>query len=209
VRERLERLGDKLRRLQDEAHQAGDPIPARLPPDTLVFDGPDKLCKILNRDLRLAGIPKRDDPGRVLDVHALRHTFGTLPSKGGVAPRTAQAAMRHGKIDLTMNVSTDPALLDVRGALDVLPPLPLSGDNPEGEAVRATGTDGAAARTVAPTVAPTPDNLGQTGTFSVISVDNGRQGTERDSLDGSACADKRKHPLAAAGKEWALQDLNL
>jgi hypothetical protein len=43
-----------------------------------LFDVPDKLCKILSRDLRAAGIPKRDDRGRSIDVHALRHTFGTL-----------------------------------------------------------------------------------------------------------------------------------
>src|SRR5262249_14680041 len=96
----------------------------------------------------------RDDRGRVLDVHALRHTFGTLLSKGGVAPRTAQAAMRHSKIDLTMTVYTDPKLLDVRGALDTLPALPLEGDQAEGEAVQATGTDGTGARTLAPTLAP-------------------------------------------------------
>lgn len=35
---------------------------------------------------RFAGIAKRDDRGRVLDVHALRHTFGSLLRKGGVAP---------------------------------------------------------------------------------------------------------------------------
>jgi integrase len=154
-------LSDKLRRLQDEARRAGDPIPARLPPDTLVFDVPSRLVKILDRDLRLAGIPKHDDRGRVLDVHALRHTFGTLLSKGGVAPRTAQAAMRHSDIKLTMNVYTDPALLDVRGALDVLPPLPLGGELPEKEALQATGTDGDSrhgVHLVAPTVAPTPDN---------------------------------------------------
>ena len=29
--------------------------------------------------------------------------------------------MRHSKIELTMNVYTDPRLLDVRGTLDVLP----------------------------------------------------------------------------------------
>ena len=151
-------LADKLRRLQEEARQAGAPIPARLPPDTPLFNVPDKLCKILNRDLRLAGIPKRDDRGRVLDVHALRHTFGTLLSKGGVAPRTAQAAMRHSTIDLTMSVCTDLKLLDVAGALDALPALPLSGDGAEGEAARATGTDDPQrnrVQPVAPLVAPT------------------------------------------------------
>jgi len=88
---------------------------------------PDKLSKILNRDLRLAAIPKRDERGRILDVHALRHTFGTLMSKGGVMPRTAQAAMRHSKLDLTMNVYTDPKLLDVRGGSTCCHPFPLTG----------------------------------------------------------------------------------
>ena len=69
------------------------------------------LVRILDRDLVAAGIArrvkvagkwkidKRDERGRTVDVHALRHTFGTLLSKGGVAPRTAQAAMRHSTID--------------------------------------------------------------------------------------------------------------
>ena len=86
-----------------------------------------RLRAILDRDLKLAGIPKRDDRGRTVDVHALRHTFGTHLSKGGVAPRTAQAALRHSSIDLTMNVYTDPRLLDVHGALDALPVLALKG----------------------------------------------------------------------------------
>ncbi len=66
--------------------------------------------EILDRDLRLAGIPKVDERGRTVDVHAFRHTFGTLLSEGGVAPRTAQAAMRHSTINLSMNTYTDPKL---------------------------------------------------------------------------------------------------
>ena len=62
-------------------------------------------------------------------------------SKGGVAPRTAQAAMRHSSVDLTMNVYTDPKLLDVHGALEALPSMPLDGNPDERE--RATGTAGA------------------------------------------------------------------
>ena len=53
----------------------------------------------------------------------LRHTFGTHLSKNGVAPRTAQAAMRHSSLDLTMNVYTDSTLLDVAGAMQALPEL--------------------------------------------------------------------------------------
>jgi hypothetical protein len=44
-----------------------------------------------------------------------------------VAPRTAQAAMRHSSLDLTMNVYTDPTLLDVAGALSSLPDLAMGG----------------------------------------------------------------------------------
>src|SRR5207248_11219916 len=133
---------------------AGAPIPAGLPPATPLFDVPSQLVKILDRDLVAASIAcrvkvdgkwvvdKRDDRGRSLDVHALRTTFGTLLSKGGVAPRTAQAAMRHSDIRLTMGVYTDPKLLDVRGALDALPTLAIQGEQARGEVLRATGTAG-------------------------------------------------------------------
>jgi integrase len=157
-------LAAKLRRLQEEARQAGAPIPARLAPETPLFTVPVELVKIMDRDLKLAGIPKRDDRGRTLDVHALRHTFGTHLSKSGVAPRVAQAAMRHSTLDLTMNVYTDPKLLDVGGALAALPALPLPVVHTGGEVVLATGTVAGAARmvapTVAPTVAPNADNAG-------------------------------------------------
>lgn len=56
-------------------------------------------------------------------VHSLRHSFATLLSRGGVTPRVAQAALRHSTIDLTMQVYTDPRLLDVAAALDALPAL--------------------------------------------------------------------------------------
>ena len=59
-------------------------------------------------------------------ARSLRHTFGTHLSKNGVPPRTAQAALRHSSLDLTMNVYTDPTLLDVPGALAALPELSLS-----------------------------------------------------------------------------------
>ena len=161
-------LADKLVVTQDTARKAGEAIPARLPDDTPVFVIPAALVQILDRDLVMAGIArkvkdaetgkeridKRDNRGWTVDVHALRTTFGTLLSKGGVAPRTAQAAMRHSSIDLTMNVYTDPRLLDVAGAMDALPSLSL--DTPQGHRQRLTGTY--AAGPLAPTLAPTPDD---------------------------------------------------
>ena len=134
-------LGKRLDAARDAAHAKGLPLPARLPDDAPLFNVPADLVRTLDRDLRVAGIPKRDDRGRVLDIHALRHTFGTHLSKGGVAPRIAQAAMRHSTLELTMNVYTDPRLLDVAGALDALPALPPI-DRPDAQRPRATGTDG-------------------------------------------------------------------
>jgi hypothetical protein len=47
--------------------------------------------------------------------------------------------MRHSKIDLTMNVYTDPKLLDVHGAIERLPVLPLDGT--DNHSTAATGID--------------------------------------------------------------------
>ena len=121
------------------------------PADAPLFYVPSALVKILDRDLAAAGIPKRDDRGRTVDVHALRHTFASHLVAAGVAPRTAQAALRHSSLELTMQHYTDPRLLDVAGALAALPALPTSAAPPE--AARATGTDDA--RAVALTVALT------------------------------------------------------
>ena len=121
----------------------GVPKTDMLPANTPLFTVPAALVKILDRDLKLAGIAKRDDRGRTVDVHALRHCFGTMLSRSGVAPRTAQAALRHSTIDLTMNVYTDPRLLDVHAAVESLPELPLE-DRPQRSRQHATGTFGAA-----------------------------------------------------------------
>jgi integrase len=72
-------------------------------------------------DCRAAGIELVDDSGRTIDFHALRMTLATHLSKSGVSPRTAQAPLRHSDIRLTMQIYTDPALLDVAGALERLP----------------------------------------------------------------------------------------
>jgi integrase len=134
-------LADRLRRLQEKAGRNGEPVPLHLPAGTPLFNVPVKLYAILNRDLKAAGIPKRDDRGRSLDVHALRTTFGTLLSKGGVSLRTAQEAMRHSDPSLTANVYADPRLLDVHAAVEALPALPLVRFGEVAETAAATGTD--------------------------------------------------------------------
>jgi len=170
-----------------------------LPPDAPIFTVPAGLVRILDRDLKLAGIPKRDDRGRTVDVHALRHTFGTLLSKGGVAPRTAQAAMRHSTINLTMNTYTDPRLLDVAGAMEALPALPLVGGSvTDAIAARATGTDNSAAGQFAPGFAPATGKSCILG--SILDKVRGAADESREAgaVAASAYPVKRKDPLTRA-----------
>jgi hypothetical protein len=132
----------------------------RRPP---VFDVPTALVNIFNRDLKAAGIAKRDERGRTLDVHALRTTFGTLLGRGGVSLRSTQAAMRHSDPKRTANVYTEPKLLDVQGALDALPSLPINArPTVEQERARAAGTDGQDPCAAAPLVALNQRNERQT-----------------------------------------------
>ena len=94
--------------------------------DTHLFPMPKDMIRVFNRDLTAASISKRDERNRVVDLHALQHTFGTHLARAGVAPRVAMAAMRHSSLELTMNVYTDPALLDVAGAVEALPAFGFS-----------------------------------------------------------------------------------
>ncbi len=125
-------LTERLTKLQDQARTLGQPIPARLPPSMPLFNVPSGLTRIFDRDLAVAGIPKRDERNRVVDVHALRVTFGTHLCAAGIPLRTVQAAMRHSKPELTANVYTDPKLLDVAGAIDALPVLRFPAESTPG-----------------------------------------------------------------------------
>lgn len=121
-------LEEQLGELKDEARKSGKAIPPRMPAKTPLFHIPTGLVRIFDRDLAAAGIPKRDERNRVVDIHALRVTFGTYLSAAGVPLRTAQAAMRHSKPELTANIYTDPKLLDVAGAIEALPALAPSSE---------------------------------------------------------------------------------
>lgn len=88
--------------------------------------------------LAAAGINWQDSEGRRADIHALRHTYGTLLSQSGATPREAMELMRHTDLSLTMKVYTDPRIFDLAGAVERLPiparTLPA--------VALATGTDG-------------------------------------------------------------------
>ncbi len=98
-----------------------------------------RAYKMIAADLEAAGILQTTDAGTI-DFHALRHTYITMLSKSGVAPRMAQSLARHSSIDLTMNVYTHVGLYDQASALESFPTLMDPTDNEK--RMRATGTDG-------------------------------------------------------------------
>ncbi len=103
-------LAQALKAWRVESGNPGDGAP--------VFVVPKGLVHILARDIKAAGI---DLTG--IDVHSLRHTTATHLAKAGVAPRTAQAILRHSDIRLTYGVYTDPKLLETVKAVDALPQI--------------------------------------------------------------------------------------
>ena len=113
-------LGEKLGVLQAEARRNGEPIPSRLPADARLFTVPKELVKILI-ETRSSPASRRPttaaDHRRSRPANDLRHAL----EQGGNYTATAQAAMRHSDIDLTVNVYTDPRLLDMRGLSTCFP----------------------------------------------------------------------------------------
>lgn len=81
----------------------------------------DKGAEMIQADLRAAGIPERDESGRVVDFHALRTTFGSLLNLAGVPLKTAQDLMRHSDPKLTANFYTLTTTQDRAKALGRLP----------------------------------------------------------------------------------------
>ncbi len=111
-------------------------------PDAKAFGGryrqlTDKTSKMIQADLKEAGIPYVDDAGRYRDFHALRHTTGSWLAANGVHPKVAQAIMRHSDINLTMSRYTHTLKGQEAQAIRSLPDL----STVTGKQQRATGTD--------------------------------------------------------------------
>jgi len=88
-------------------------------------------------------------------------------SKAGVFPRTAQAAMRHSRIDLTMNVYTDAVALDIAKAVESLPALTpvVTPKHQSNKSIQADGREILLAPFLAPAVAKTCQNMSISGTI--------------------------------------------
>ena len=110
-------------------------------PRTAVFKMPgiDRISRMIQADLKAAGIDPTDDGSGKLDFHALRHSFASLLAQSGVDVRTAQSLLRHSTPTLTLGVYTHTLRGSEQSAVDRLPGFDAA---PETERQKATGTDG-------------------------------------------------------------------
>ena len=108
-----------------------------------------------------AGIADKDDSGRIVDFHSLRHTTGTLLAAAGTHPKVAQAIMRHSGINLTMSRYTH--VLTGQEA-DAVAALPNFKSKVSAEQV-ATGTDGRTVETPDSAYTPAYKKLTKTTYF--------------------------------------------
>jgi integrase len=88
---------------------------AGLGPDDAALGVPryDELLKAFKKDLAHAGIPYRDDRGRVFDFHSLRKCLGSYLRHAKVDPAVSRVFMRHSDIRLTMQTYDDEDLHDL------------------------------------------------------------------------------------------------
>jgi integrase len=138
-------LAEELRQWVQEAEMAPEsPLWPNLTQNTAMM---------LRKDLKVAEIPYVDDSGRYADFHALRHSYISLITQGGVHPKIAQRLARHTDINLTMARYSHTLLSDEAEALEVLPEFPsvFDVDRPRQQTLQATGTDDAQITSSSPT----------------------------------------------------------
>ena len=172
---------------------------------TPLFDVPASMIRVFDLDVAAAGIAKVDERGRTVDVHALRHTFASHLMAAGVAPRTAQAAMRHSTLELTTRTYTDPKLLDVAGAVNSLPGVVGEGTE---DGNRGLVTERGES-TVVPGVVPTSGISSPLEAIAGPERENDPEGTSDRSAakEGSFVVSPRKTEERAKGLEPSTSSL--
>jgi integrase len=140
--------------------------------------------RMLREDLKAAGVPYRDESGRVADFHALRVTFVSTLVRAGVDARTVQALARHSTPTLTLGIYAKLASGAEREALARLPDLapPV-----EGDAALATGTENSLASSLA---------FDAAGTLRALPLHAARDATEGvpESEDGGGGGNRTRVP---------------
>jgi integrase len=93
-------------------------------PDDPLFHVPQASARIMQADLKLAGVPYRTSQGDA-DFHSLRMTANVMLGQAGIPARVRQLFMRHSDIRLTMATYDDESFLDLESAVRAMEGLGL------------------------------------------------------------------------------------
>ena len=93
-------------------------------PDDPLFHVPQAAVRIMEKDLKRAGIPYRTAQGDA-DFHSLRMTANVMLGRAGIPARIRQLFMRHSDIRLTMATYDDESFLDLESAVKAMDQLGL------------------------------------------------------------------------------------
>jgi integrase len=158
----------------------------------------------------------RDASDRVIDFHALRHTYISWLCGSGASVSVCQALARHSTPVLTLNTYSHPTLADHRAALEGLPTMAPATKAPERASMKKTGTDDARALPDAVSHFPRAVNAHKTDVISGLRM--AQYGTsevagagERETLQNKAFCDisRGKSQLQPAGIEPATGGLEI
>ena len=94
-------------------------------PDDPLFHVPQASVRIMQADLKLAGIPYRTSQGDA-DFHSLRMTSNVMLGQAGIPARVRQLFMRHSDIRLTMATYDDEAFVSLEAAVKAMEGLGLN-----------------------------------------------------------------------------------
>ena len=104
-----------------DAFVKSEPEKTRLQPASRVFARVFPAYQTFRRDLDVAGIPHKDEIGRVVDFHAFRKTWQTLGVKYGLSQRVAQELLGHSDANLTAKAYTDVPSLEMHSEVAKMP----------------------------------------------------------------------------------------
>ncbi len=77
--------------------------------------------RVLDRDIKAAGIPKRDGLNRTVAFHSFRKTFQTMGVRAGINQRAAQEFLGHSDANLTAKIYTDMPAIGLHSEIIKLP----------------------------------------------------------------------------------------
>lgn len=113
-------LHDTHRRILGRDITPGEPV-FLLPRGRPLSHATNNANRTLQRILLAAGIARVDENGRKIDIHALRHTFGTRLARNGAPLAQTQLLMGHSDPKLTARVYVHMEAEDTRAAVEALP----------------------------------------------------------------------------------------